>query len=168
MKKKDFTVLLPGSYDPPTLGHLSLIARAAGEYSSVHAVAFVNPEKEYTFTPEERVQMLRLMTAHLPNVTVGYAEGLVIDYARENGIDLLIKGYRNEADLAYERVQAKWNLENGGIETLLLASEKGLEAISSTAVRDALSRGDSADMLLSKDVKHFIESKGADKKQEKT
>ena len=168
MNKKDLTVLLPGSYDPPTLGHLSLIERAAREYSRVHAVAFVNPEKEYTFTPEERVQMLRLMTAHLPSVTVGYAEGLVIDYAKENGIGLLIKGYRNETDLAYERVQAKWNLENGGIDTLLLASEKGLEAISSTAAREALSCGGGADMLLCEDVRRFIESKGIDKKQEKT
>ena len=103
MRKKDITVLLPGSYDPPTVGHLSLIERAASEYARVHAVAFVNPEKKYTFTHEERVEMLKRTCAHLPNVTVGYAEGLVIDYAKKHGATLLIKGYRNETDLAYER-----------------------------------------------------------------
>ena len=108
MEKKNIAVLLPGSYDPPTRGHLSLIEQAAREYERVYAVAFVNPQKTYTFTPEEREEMLRLMTAHLPSVTVGFSEGLVIDYARKNGISLLIKGYRNEIDLAYEKTQADW------------------------------------------------------------
>ncbi len=163
MNKRDLTVLLPGSYDPPTLGHLSLIERAAKEYGKVHAVAFVNPEKKYTFSRDERIQMLRLMTAHLPSVTVGYAEGLVIDYAKENGIDLLIKGYRNETDLAYERAQAAWNLENGGIETLLLPATEGLEEISSTAAREALSKKSTAHSLLHESVWRFIENKREEK-----
>ena len=163
MSEKNIAVLLPGSYDPPTLGHLSLIERAAKEYGTVHAVAFVNPQKTYTFTPEERVEMLRRMTAHLPSVTVGYAEGLVIDYAKAHGIDLLIKGYRNETDLAYERVQAEWNLKNGGIETLFYEAEDGLEAVSSTAARAALSEKNTAEALLHEAVCRFI----YDKRQEK-
>ena len=161
MEKKNVAVLLPGSYDPPTKGHLSLVERATRTYERVFVVAFVNPKKTYTFTPEERVEMLRLMTEHLPNVTVGYSEGLVIDYAKENGISLLIKGYRNETDLAYERVQADWNLRNGGIETLLLPAEAGDEHISSTAVREAL-HTEEAKPLLCEKVFDFI------KKREKT
>ena len=168
MNKKEMTVLLPGSYDPPTLGHLSLIERAAKEYGHVHAIAFVNPDKAYSFAPQERVEMLRRMTAHLPSVTVGFAEGLVIDYARAHGIGLLIKGYRNEKDLAYERLQADWNLENGGIETLLLAAEAGQERISSTAARKALEGAEATDRLLHESVRGFIENKDLDKKREKT
>lgn len=163
MNKKDMTVLLPGSYDPPTVGHLSLIERAAREYGSVHAIAFVNPEKQYTFTPEERVEMLARTCAHLPNVTVGYAEGLVIDYAKKHGASLLIKGYRNEKDLAYERLQADWNLENGGIETRLLPAEEGLENVSSTAARAALASENPLEELLTEEVKRFIYEKNREK-----
>ena len=161
MEKKNIAVLLPGSYDPPTRGHLSLVMQAAREYERVHVVAFVNPQKTYTFTPEEREEMLRLMTKKLPNVTVGFSEGLVIDYARENGISLLIKGYRNETDLAYEKTQADWNLENGGIETLLLPALDGAAHISSTAARAALG-SENLSELLCENVLDFI------KKREKT
>lgn len=158
MEKKKIAVLLPGSYDPPTRGHLSLIERAAEEYERVFAVAFVNPKKNYTFTPGERVEMLRLMTEHLPSVTVGYAEGLVIDYARAHGISLLIKGYRNENDLAYEKEQAEWNLSNGGIETRLLPALVGEALISSTAAREALKTCGAAPLLCEK-VLDFIKNR---------
>ena len=156
MNKKSITVLLPGSYDPPTLGHLSLIERAAKEYASVLAVAFINPKKQYTFSKEERVEMLKRLTAHLPNVSADFYDGLVIDYAKAHGASLLIKGYRNESDLAYEKMQADWNLENGGIKTLLLPAEDGMEKISSTAVRDAIREGKTAEALLSDSVSSYI------------
>ena len=164
MTDKETTVLLPGSYDPPTLGHLSLIKRAARQYGRVLAVAFVNPNKTYLFTPEERVQMLSRMTAQLENVRTDFSEGLVIDYAKKHGATLLIKGYRNEADLAYEQTQADWNLENGGIRTLLWPAEDGLAAVSSTAARAALSEGESTEGLLSDAVRDFV----INKKREKT
>lgn len=164
MTDKETTVLLPGSYDPPTLGHLSLIERAARQYGRVLAVAFVNPNKTYLFTPEERVQMLSRMTAQLENVRTDFSEGLVIDYAKKHGATLLIKGYRNEADLAYEQTQADWNLENGGIRTLLWPAEDGLAAVSSTAARAALSEGESTEGLLSDAVRDFV----INKKREKT
>ncbi len=156
MEKKDLTVLLPGSYDPPTRGHLSLIERAAREYGRVLAVAFVNPKKEYTFSPAERVEMLRKMTEHLPNASADFSEGLVIDYARAHGATLLIKGYRNEKDLAYEKEQADWNRKNGGIETLLLPAEDGMEQISSTAARAAMQAGADTEGLLDRRVADLV------------
>ncbi len=163
MEKKAIAVLLPGSYDPPTRGHLSLIERAAREYERVLAVAFVNPKKEYTYAPAERVEMLRRMTEHLPNVAVDFFEGLVIDYAKASGASLLIKGYRNEADLAYERMQAGWNLENGGIETLLFPAEAGMEHISSTAARERARTGEDTKDLLHSRVADFIAEKSREK-----
>ena len=135
-------VILPGSYDPVTKGHLEIIKRAAEAYDEVFVVAFINPSKKYRFSVEDRVRMLALATDELDNVIVSYSTGLVVDYMREHGIEKIIKGYRTEADLSWEREQAEWNLSHGGYETELWRCESGFEAISSTAVRDALDGGD--------------------------
>ena len=111
------SVIVPGSYDPVTVGHLDIIRRAAEENDEVYAVIFVNPEKEYLFSLDDRVRMLILATDELPNVLVSYSNGFVIDYMREHEIEKIVKGYRNEKDLEYERVQAEYNLRNGGYET---------------------------------------------------
>ena len=152
-------VILPGSYDPVTTGHLSMIERAAAEYDEVYAVVFINPEKEYTFPLEDRVKMLMLATDELDNVLVSYSTGLVVDYMRDHGIDLIIKGYRNATDLEYERKQADWNLKNGGYETLLWESEPEKTEVSSTRVRRMLSEGLSVDGLLPKKVIEFIKNR---------
>ena len=142
------TVILPGSYDPITLGHLALIKRAALEFDRVYAVAFINPEKSYEFSSEARLEMLRLATEDIDNVTVDFSDGLVVDYMREHGIDKIVKGYRNEADLEYEKKQAEFNLLNGGFETVLWLSEDELSEVSSTrARREIRSGGDLSDIL---------------------
>ena len=70
-------VILPGSYDPVTLGHLEVIKRAAATYDEVYAVVFINPEKKYLFSLEDRVKMLILATDELDNVIVSFSNGLV-------------------------------------------------------------------------------------------
>ena len=142
------SVILPGSYDPVTLGHLDVIKRAAREYDEVYAVIFTNPEKTYTFSLEERVKMLILATDELDNVLVSYSSGLVIDYMREHGIEKIVKGYRDERDVEYERPQAEYNRLHGGYETELLECSSGFSEISSTeARRRILSGEDLADIL---------------------
>ena len=107
-------VILPGSYDPITLGHLDLIRRAAEIYSEVYVVAFINPEKSYTFTEEERRRMLALATEDIKGVRVDFSSGRVVDYMKSHGIERIVKGYRNDVDLEYERRQAEYNLKFGG------------------------------------------------------
>lgn len=142
------SVIVPGSYDPVTLGHLDIIRRAAEKYGEVYAVIFVNPEKKYTFSLDERVSMLMLATDSLDGVLVSYSNGLVIDYMREHGIEKIVKGYRNEHDLQYEKLQAEYNLLHGGYETELLECSSGFSEISSTeARRRILSGEDLADIL---------------------
>ena len=153
------SVILPGSYDPVTNGHLDIIRRAAKEYDEVYVVVFNNPKKTYTFTLEERVQMLMIATDDLENVLVSYSTGLVIDYMHDHEIDKIIKGYRTDADLAWEHEQAAWNLKNGGYETELWKCREGMENISSTAAREAMSRGEPLDML-PEGVKEYIISRG--------
>lgn len=146
--------ILPGSYDPVTVGHLDLIRRAAERYDEVYAVIFRNPEKTYRFSLDDRVKMLILATDDLPNVLVSYSDGLVIDYMRDSGIDTIVKGYRSEKDLAYEREQAAWNELHGGVKTVLLPASPMLSEVSSTAVRAVLDRiAESAPVSLPDDEK---------------
>jgi len=151
-------VILPGSYDPVTLGHLSVIERAAGLYDEVFVVAFINPDKKYTFSLDDRIAMLMLATDHLPNVLVSYSDGLVVDYMREHGIEKIIKGYRNAGDYAYELLQAEWNKKRGGYETELYKSEPENENISSTLAREKLLCGEPLSEVLPDKVMEYIEN----------
>lgn len=150
------SVIVPGSYDPVTNGHLDIIRRAAEENDEVYAVIFVNPDKEYTFSLDDRMRMLILATDDIPNVLVSYSNGLVIDYMREHGIERIVKGYRNEVDLEYERKQAEYNLRFGGYETELKKCREGYEGISSTEVRRRLASGESCEGVLPESVTEYI------------
>ena len=152
------SVILPGSYDPVTLGHLAIIERAAREYDEVYVVAFLNPEKKYTFSPDERLAMLMLATDHLPNVLVSYSTRLVIDYMREHDIEKIVKGYRNERDYEYELVQAEWNKAHGGYDTVLWKCDAEHDGISSTVAREKLQKGDSLAGILPESVIEYIKN----------
>ena len=152
-------VILPGSYDPVTLGHLDLIERAAAEHNEVYAVIFINPEKKYTFSAEERLHMLSLATAHLSNVTVDFYGGYVVDYMKEKSIDKIIKGYRSEIDLEYEKKQAEYNFSHGGYQTELYRCSESLSAVSSTLARERISKGESLTGILPESVAEYIKQK---------
>ena len=157
-EKKVRSVILPGSYDPVTLGHLDVIRRASQEYDEVYAVVFINPEKKYTFTLDERVSMLMLATDSLENVIVSYSGGLVIDYMRDHGIELIVKGYRNATDLEYEKKQAEWNLKMGGYETRLIPATEALTEISSTLARERIKSGEDLSDILPASVIDYIKA----------
>ena len=162
MMKKG-SVILPGSYDPPTLGHRELIRLAAEKYERVYAVVFINPKKVYTFSASERASMLSLATEGIEGVAVDFSDGFVIDYMREHGIEKIVKGYRNDDDLAWEREQAEYNFSHGGYETELIKLDKRYREISSTAARRAISEGDDLSELLPESVIDYIREK--DKKK---
>ena len=151
-------VILPGSYDPVTVGHLDIIRRAAEEHDEVFAVVFNNDKKKYRFSVEDRVRMLTLATDGLDNVLVSCSSGLVIDYMREHGIEKIIKGYRDERDLEWEYEQARWNKEHGGYDTELVKCRDGFEAVSSTEVRRRLDAGESAEKILPSAVFEYIKN----------
>ncbi len=150
------SVILPGSYDPVTLGHLDIIERVAKREDEVYVVIFVNENKNYRFSLSDRVNMLMLATEHLDNVLVSFSLGRVVDYMREHGIDRIVKGYRNDRDLEWERVQAEYNMKHGGYETELIPCEDRFRSVSSSAVRELLDRGESADGLLPAAVAKYI------------
>ena len=150
------SVIVPGSYDPVTLGHAEMIRRVAERENEVYVVVFTNPNKEYRFSLEDRVAMLMLATEDLDNVIVSYSLGYVVDYMRDHGIDRIVKGYRSDADLPWEREQAKYNLKHGGYETELILADEKYKDISSTLVRERLEKGESLDGLLPRSVAEYI------------
>ena len=95
-----------GSFDPPTLGHLSVLHAAAKLFPHVRVLVAVNPNKQTLFTPEERVAMLREATSRYPNVSVDFHDGLVAEYARSIGATVLIRGVRGATDAQFERQYA--------------------------------------------------------------
>ena len=134
-------VLFPGSFDPPTLGHLALLRRAAKLFDRVTVGIFINPDKNYLFSLEERKEMLRLCTAELPNVDVDVDSGYVVDYCKRNGILLLIRGIRSGNDLPFERMTETYNRERG-VETLLFLADDSLSGVSSSEVRRRILEGE--------------------------
>ena len=150
------TVILPGSYDPVTVGHLEIIKKASELYDEVYVVIFVNEAKTYTFSLEDRVCMLQLATEELDNVLVSYSLGRVVDYMREHDIERIVKGYRTDADLPWEMEQAAYNKKHGGFDTELIKCDAAFEGISSTAVRDRLKNGEDVSDLLPPSVLKFI------------
>jgi pantetheine-phosphate adenylyltransferase len=153
------SVILPGSYDPVTKGHLDIIRRAAEKYDEVYVVVFTNPKKEYMFSVEDRVRMLMLATDDLDNVLVSYSNGLVIDYMTDHEISKIVKGYRNDDDLKWEREQAEWNYTHGRYETELWKCCDGLENISSTSARQAILEENPLKMLPEKVAEYILSKK---------
>ena len=152
------SVIMPGSYDPVTAGHREMIRRVAEREDEVYVVIFNNPDKEYAFSLDDRVAMLMLATEEFDNVIVSYSLGYVVDYMREHEIDRIVKGYRNERDLEWERVQAEYNLAHGGYETELILADEEYLGISSTLVRERLRNGESLDGILPESVIEYIKN----------
>lgn len=152
------SVIMPGSYDPVTLGHAEMIRRVAATEDEVYVVIFVNPNKEYTFSLEDRVAMLMLATEDLDNVIVSYSLGYVVDYMREHDIDRIVKGYRTDADLEWEREQAEYNLKHGGYETELIPCDEEYRHISSTLVRERIKDGEPLSDVLPSAVEKYLKN----------
>ena len=150
------SVIMPGSYDPVTSGHVDVIRRVAEREDEVYVVIFTNPNKEYMFSLEDRVAMLMLATEDLDNVFVSYSLGYVVDYMREHDIDRIVKGYRNDKDLEWERYQAEYNLKHGGYETELILCDENFKGVSSTVVREKIKNKESLGGLVPENVEKYI------------
>ena len=118
------TALCPGTFDPVTNGHLDVVRRAAGMFDGVVVGVLENPAKTPLFTVQERSALLEESLRDLPNVRLGAFGGLLVDYARSQGADLIVKGLRAVSDYEYEIQMAQMNQRIGGIETLFLATSR--------------------------------------------
>ncbi len=133
-------VLYAGSFDPFHIGHRSIVERALLLFDKVVICVAVNPDKQYAFSVEERMETIRKDFCNNPCVEVVATNGWVIDVCHAYGIHHIIKGVRNVEDFMYEKEQAEWNKSHGGIETILLFAEPGMENVNSTLIRKELGK----------------------------
>ena len=132
------TAVIPGSFDPITMGHLDVIERAAAMFDRVYVTAFSNADKKGSmFTSEEKLHMLRLATAHLDNVTCSVEGGLTAVFAKEHDA-VIVKGIRNGTDLDYEMTMYGINRAVEDVDTLFIPAKQEYMHISSTFVREMI------------------------------
>jgi len=133
--------LYPGSFDPVTHGHVDVIRRAARLFNELVIGVGRNPGKEELFTPAERLELLRPHIQRLPNVRAEAYDGLTIDFARQCGARVLVRGIRDVADLSDELQQANVNLAIGDVETVFLLTSDEYVLTSSTYVKQIYEMG---------------------------
>ena len=138
----------PGSFDPPTLGHLDVIGRAAGLFDRVTVAVLVNPDKKGLFAVPERLELLRAVTGEWPNVDVDSFHGLLVDYCAAAGIGAIVKGLRAVSDFDYELQMAQMNHGLTGVDTLFLPTSPAYSFVSSSLVKQVAAYGGNVSHLL--------------------
>ena len=130
------SVIYPGSFDPITLGHLDVICRAVNIFGSLTVAVLYNPRKKASFTPEERVEMIRRVTAGMP-VTVLSSDKLLVDFAREIGCEVAVKGLRAISDFEHEFQMALTNRKmSPTLDTVYLNTSLEFLYLSSSLIKE--------------------------------
>ena len=133
------TAVFPGSFDPVTTGHVDLIRRASRMFDRLVVGVLVNSAKQPLFSKEERVAMLREITANQDNIEVSSFEGLLVDFVKEQHADAIVRGLRTPGDFEYELPLAQANHKlSVQADTIFLASAPEYSYISSSAVRELI------------------------------
>ena len=134
--------LCPGSFDPPTNGHVDIVERAARHFDRVIVAVLRNPEKKPLLEVEERVKLLEAVLGHLPGVEVDSFEGLLVDLAKERAADVIVKGLRSTSDMGYELQMAHINAALApGTDTVFIAASPEWTFVSSSMVKQVASYG---------------------------
>lgn len=137
--------VVPGSFDPITLGHLDVIARAAGLFDQLHVLVVHNPDKSALLPIAKRVSLIEqaIAAGGLPsNITVtSWSVGLLVDYCTDVGASVLVKGIRSQVDVAYETPMAIVNRNLAGVETVFLLPNPAHAHVSSSLVRQVSALG---------------------------
>ena len=144
------TALYAGSFDPVTNGHLNIIERAAKMYDSLTVAIANNPQKTGLFSVDERVEIAREVTKHIPNVKVDIFGGLIADYVNENGFTAYVRGLRAVNDFENELQMAQMNshLFTEGTETVFLMTDPEYSFVSSSLIKEVAVFGGSVDGLV--------------------
>ncbi|EAD9928301.1 pantetheine-phosphate adenylyltransferase [Listeria monocytogenes] len=145
----DKIAVIPGTFDPITNGHLDIIERAAKIFDVLYVSVLNNSSKNPLFTIEERMEMIRQVTAHLPNVQVESASGLTVDYAATRGATAIVRGLRAVSDFEYEMQIASMNRTlNADIETFFVMTNTKYSFLSSSMVKEvAQYQGDISELV---------------------
>lgn len=153
--------LYAGSFDPITNGHLNIIERASALYDSLTVAIVVNPNKKSMFSVEERVQIAKEATSHLPNVSIDKFSGLLADYVNAEDFKVVVRGLRATNDFDNELQMAQMNalLFKNGAETVLLMTDPKYSFISSSLIKEVATLGGDVSELVPYSVLRRIENK---------
>ena len=147
----------PGSFDPPTVGHLDIIDRSSRVYSRVIVAVAMNIRKNVWFTPTERMAMLRKLTRNYSNVEIDSFRGLLVDYARDKGAHVVMRGLRAISDFEYEFQMAHMNKKLAHeVDTVFMMTGERYSYISSNIVKEIASFGGKIDDLVPPLVKQEV------------
>ena len=142
------TALCPGSFDPPTNGHLDVIERCLDVFERVVVGVIHNPSKTALFSSEERVALLKELLARHDRVEVSSFEGLLVDYARTVDASVIVKGLRAVTDFDYELQMAQMNYQLAQMDTMFVASSPVYSYLSSSLVKEVARFGGNVDSLV--------------------
>jgi pantetheine-phosphate adenylyltransferase len=142
------TALCPGTFDPVTNGHLDIIVRTSARFGALLVAVLENPAKAPLFGLEDRVGMLKEATSELANVEIGSFSGLLVEYAAQRGIGVVVKGLRAVTDFEYEIQMAQMNYRLAGIETLFMPTSPKWSFLSSSLVKEVARLGGDVDGLV--------------------
>lgn len=131
----------PGSFDPITNGHLDIIARASKLYDEVYVAVMINKAKKGLFEIDERIDLIRQVTADYGNVRVEAFQGLLVDFCKQREIPAIVKGLRAVSDFDYELQMAQMNIGLSGIETLFVPTNPTYSFLSSSLVKEVATWG---------------------------
>lgn len=149
----------PGSFDPITLGHVDVFERAAAQFDEIVVAVLVNPNKTGMFTAEERIDLIRQSTAHLPNLRVESGSGLVVDFAKARGLTAIVKGLRTGTDFEYELQMAQMNKHVAGVDTFFVATTPRYSFVSSSLAKEVATLGGDVSELLPEPVNAALRAK---------
>lgn len=145
--------VFPGSFDPITIGHVDLVARALPLFDEIVVAVGVNTNKKYLFSLEQRLEWLRQVFAAYPSVRVDHFQNLTAHYCQRIGARYLLRGLRNGSDFDYEKTISQINhIVGGDIETVFLIAQPDMSHISSTIVREIIVGGGDASPFIPKEI----------------
>ena len=155
--------VVPGSFDPITLGHIDVIERAAGLFDEIHVLVVHNPGKTALLPIAQRVALIdqAVREAGLPtNITVtSWSVGLLVDYCTDVGASVLVKGIRSQIDVAYETPMAIVNRDLAGVETVFLLPDPAHAHVSSSLVRQVAALGGDVSPYVPSAVANYLQSR---------
>ena len=145
-------VLIPGSFDPPTNGHIDVITRCLKVFDEVLVGVIVNPSKDSLFSTDTRSEMLHEVFSENKNITIKSFEGLLVDFAKQNKINAIVKGLRAMTDFDYELQMAQMNFNLADFETIFIPTSTEYGYVSSSLVKEIHSYGGDVSELVPDNV----------------
>ena len=154
--------MYPGTFDPLTLGHEEIINRAAKISDNLLVAVAVNSSKTTMFDLQDRLKLVEIITSRYPNVTFGSYEGLTVDFANTNNIDVIIRAVRNSTDFNYESQIAQMNnTMDNALESIFFIASDPFKSITSSLVRQVIDLNGDYSKFISKDVaNHLVKING--------